>query len=365
MDWLNSFNSAGMKTRGMSARDIEAAAKRLQAAFRAVQASKTAKVQIKGKRGAAGRSTATKLNVRDGGSKTKVDKEKKRRKKKVSKSESLKKDVKRLKKAVLSKPQATFVFKSSFVNQVLHAPNKTSYKNLALWQPSTIEGAIDATPYQVITAPSSSSTANLTLVNHHQKIPCKLFAKLMIKNNHNMPFDLDYYIWEPTHDFSVTSNDLIQGLAEDLNKSGIANATPPEALTHPTIYPSDSPLWRQNSKVIEHRRVRLEPGDELTISTSESYMYDQEFYDEHAETFVKKYSRWLLMRAMGVPCHDETTTDLVGLSDGGYDYVGHRRFEFITPSDLKTLNYEVSEAYDSVTTPIITGPTTNTEKEDQ
>lgn len=311
------------------------------------------------------KASATKVNARQGGTKSKL-KNKKKSKKKLSKGQSLKRDVKRLKKAVLTKPFATFIYKQAIVSQSLVSPNNVAYKDITFWDPATVEAAIDATPYQTFSSPSTTSTVNLTQAVKHQKIPMKVYGKIMLKNNHNMPINMDYYIYEPKNDVDLSSSSIVYEMAVDFGKAGVTNTTPPQAATdNPVLYPSDSPFWRANVKVMEHKSLRLEPGDELNITQSDAFTYDQEWTDEHATTWTRKYTRAIMFRITGVPAHDETTTTNVGLGDGGYDVVLHRRYEITTPSDIKTLNYEVSNSYDALTTPTITGPDTGTEKEDQ
>lgn len=357
-------------TRGKKA-SFDQAATAIQAAIRGMSA-RVNNAKSKSKKGSRGKGNvdkvaAAKVNARQGGTKTKVEKKKRKSKKKLTVTQGLKKDVKRLKKAVLEKPTALFVFKSSITNQVLHAANECGYADYVMWDLVALEEVLNAVPYQAIATPQTTATTDLTAATRNQKVPMRVFTKIWIKNNHNMPFDLDYYVWVPKTDFALSGDDVILEVAEDLAKSGIANVAAGDALyNNPTIYPSDSPLWRQIAKVEEHKKVRLEPGDEITVSSGDYFTYNQEYRDEHATSITKFMCKHILLRSMGVPSHDETTTTNVGLSDGGYDWVMHRRYEVISPSDIKTLNYEISNGYDAMAVaPTITGPNTGAEKEEQ
>lgn len=312
------------------------------------------------------RSTArsTKTDERTGKVQTKSNKKKRKKSKAPPLADRVKKVEKFLKKQQYENPKAKFVYKFNAVGQQTIAPNKVGYREIGFWNPLAIEAALDAVPYQTLGAPSTNSTVNTTLVTRHQKIPVKLYAKVVMRNNHNMPLDVDYYIWEPKTDFSVASTLAIE-LAQDLAKAGVDNTTPPQALTDGVmLYPSDIPFWTANCKVLLHKKVRMKAGDEIIVNTNQNITYDQEYLDEHAETYQVKYCRELLVRVMGVVCHDSVTTTNVGLGDGGFDYYVVRRFDVISPSDMKTLNYETVNNQDAVAVAAIAGPTTGIEEED-
>lgn len=286
------------------------------------------------------------------------------------KRKSLKKRVQSLEKRVKKEPVHKFIYKADLGAQQLLSPGKASYKYVYFWDPTTIEAALDGAKYNPMSAPSTTTTINLPTAAANQKIPMDLYTKMFIRNNHNMPVNMTYYVFELKNSMvslAATAPNYNHIFALDLSKDGITNTSAGDAMNdNPGVFMSDSEKWRKEVRVIESGKLRLEAGDEFEVSSSASIRYNQERNDtegDAGERDLAKYTRIFLSRLTGVVAHDATTTTNVGWGDGGIDLIRRQKFVVHGISDgLKSNLFEINNAT-TLTTPQISGVDTVQEQE--
>lgn len=314
------------------------------------------------------RSTKAKKMINKTGVQTKV---KEAKSKKKGKNLSLKKRLQRLEKYQKLNPHALFTYKRDLGVQLLIDPGKAGYKYTAMWDPATIEQCIDGVRYVTTATPNVASTIDMTSVTANQKLPIKCWTKFFFKNNHNMPLDFIAYVIE--FKGTMTSIDagaptIVGELAADLARGGLANVAAGDALEdNPQFFPSDSERWKKEVRVLKTYKLRLEAGDEFSLSSSKTLIYNQERYDTEGGTtkYINAFTRGLLVRITGVVAHDETTTTNVGWGDGGIDYIRRQKMVvYGVDQGVKTDQFE-AQTLASLTTPVIAGVDTIIEKEDQ
>lgn len=312
------------------------------------------------------KSTKAKKIFNKTGTQTKVKQVKSGKK---SKPVSLKKRVQRLEKFQKVTPHALFTWKRDLGVQLLVDPGKAGYKYTHMWDPVTIEQCIDGVRYAPISAPNTNTTVDLSSVTANQKLPIKVWSKFFYKNNHNMPLDMIAYVIE--FKGTLTSIDagaptIVNELAADLARGGLTNAAAGDALEdNPQFYPSDSQRWSSEVRVIKTYKVRLEAGDEFTLSSSKTLIYNQERYDTEGATskYINAFTRGVLTRITGVVAHDADPTTSVGWGDGGVDYI--RRQKFVVYGVDNGIKSDQLEAVTlaALTTPVIAGVDTTIEEE--
>lgn len=184
-----------------------------------------------------------------------------------------------------------------------------------------------------------------------------------------MPLDMIAYVIE--FKGTLTSIDagaptIVNELAADLARGGLTNAAAGDALEdNPQFYPSDSQRWSSEVRVIKTYKVRLEAGDEFTLSSSKTLIYNQERYDTEGATskYINAFTRGVLTRITGVVAHDADPTTSVGWGDGGVDYI--RRQKFVVYGVDNGIKSDQLEAVTlaALTTPVIAGVDTTIEEE--
>lgn len=277
---------------------------------------------------------------------------------------TLKSEVSKIKKRLnMDRPIATYVNKERDSGKVTWGDSQCQYAQVVCWNPPGIEAVIAVTPFTRLQDPTATGAADLTTALKNQKVPIKIFSELLMRNNYNIPMEMDIYLIEFKTNQSYPSSLLINELAADLAKDGLTNTSAGDALLlNPAVYPSDSVYWRLNIKVLEHTKLKFEVGDELRLTTSIDMVYNQEYLDEMGSFDVyDKYCRHWFIRTRGPVSHDPANPALVGFSGSGYDWVVHRRYDTFVDSDLKTHNIKVSGSYDDMSTAAITAPDTATE----
>lgn len=284
----------------------------------------------------------------------------------VKRKKTLKAEVTAIKKALKEDhPVSKYIYKLRESLNFVWSANTAGYTQVKVYDPSTIETVVSTVPFQRAFAPATVGSADLTTVTTHQKIPIEIFGELLIRNNYNIPFRLDVYLIEFKNSCPMTTSQVVNELAMDFAKAGITNAANPDAaVNNPTMYPSESPWWRQNVKVMDHHTVKVEVGDELRFTSASKITYDQEWLDQmvySSAVCYERYHRLWFLRAVSCISHDDTTNTLVGFAPGGLDYIAHTKYELAAPSDMKSLFYTISGSYDTQTTANITAPDTGVE----
>lgn len=159
----------------------------------------------------------------------------------------------------------------------------------------------------------------------------KVYSKITIRNNYQLPVDVSLYACVPKVDTSITPNTAFtNGLAD------IGNPTS----TCPLLYPTDSEQFNDLWKIDKSKKKSLKPGEQISLAWSgKSFQYDPSFVDSHALSYQKKYSSlvWHFTNS-GVLAHD-SSFDEQGLAQSGIDVIVDTTFivKYAAGADIKYL----------------------------
>lgn len=211
------------------------------------------------------------------------------------------------------------------------------------------------------------STASTTAQDHRsfRQTSIKGYGvlKMHYRNNTSVPCDLRIYKVMFKDDTSDNFINVMTGRYNDADL-GITGATAGTNYLAPNAYPSDTKLWRDHFKSLGVMKVRLNPGDEYTVTLKRSFTYNPDEQDIHAVTRQARKTCAVITRIIGVPAHDETVTTAVGYAQAGVDiimqnvykwrFVGLNEQQVLTGVDVH--EGEGANTLDILTTPVTWGP---------
>jgi len=185
------------------------------------------------------------------------------------------------------------------------------------------------------------SSTNVTAHGHDTKFKVEGYLKWGFRNNGGTPVIMDTYWVKPKHD---TASDPDKFVYDGIVANGGASLT--EATyynssqyhTHPSFYPSDSPAFQNAYEILEHKKVRLEPGDEYTYAKAKTRIQNQNVHDTVNLANMTNDSLSLMIRLQGVVSHDSGTTTIVGYADGVLDIILERILKVRHASDVPYVN---------------------------
>lgn len=269
--------------------------------------------------------------------------------KRVSKPKNtkpLKKRVAQLEKKVRQN-FGTHVFKQEATFQCTSIVNRCGYGEGTLLSAAAIESMIDAVPVQSTATPGTPATWDATSATQPTKWTIKCYAKTIMRNNYLYPVNVRCYVLKPKVDQSTSvQGGITAGIAEQTSSAVYST-------TAPFLYPNDSKEWRDTWHVINSCEMKLQSGDECFVPWNEQITYDQEFRDNNTTTYLRKYSRVILIRVVGVVCHDSVTTSIIGISPTALDCVVYRKYELKYPSVAPLTTNEVVSGLGSVATGVV------------
>jgi len=259
----------------------------------------------------------------------------------------LKKRIAALEKKVQAN-YTTHVFKQEATLQATSLQNRCGYAEGAFLNPTIIETCIDAIPYVNPALPGTPSTFDTTTLTQPTKWKINCHSKVIMRNNYLYPCNVRCYVLAPKIDQNTTPQAAVTGgITEQASGPGVYSSTAP------FTYPTDSKEFVDTFKVLNTCDMRLQSGDECVVPYNEDIQYDQEYRDNNADTYLKKFSRLFFIRIVGVVAHDSTTTTNIGIAPTALDCVVVRKLSLKFPSlaPLKTL--EVVSGLTSMTTPVV------------
>lgn len=226
--------------------------------------------------------------------------------------------------------------------QVTSLVNKAGYGEVAFLSASSIESALNSVPYLNTGAPGTAATYDATALVQPTKWHIKCWAKMHARNNYNFPCDVTAYLCKPRTNTDVTPTSALAMLTKQQISGGTLD------YTDPFIYPSDVPDFTETFRILSTKKVRLNSGDELIETWNKEIVYDQEERDTHSNTYNVDYHMFILVRVVGVPCHDKTTTTSVGLCPTRLDIVFDRRFKLKVPGSSTGMYKETNNNLNSI-----------------
>lgn len=139
----------------------------------------------------------------------------------------------------------------------------------------------------------------------------KLYSKCWIRNNYQIPCDVEFYCVVPRDDTSLTVTQCYDnGLADQNNPAN----------TSPLLYLTDSDLFKRMWKVKSSIKRRLNPGEECSLMyTCKPFSYDPATVDSHALTYQARFNAHVyVVRVSGILAHD-TIADEQGCEQAAVD----------------------------------------------
>lgn len=241
----------------------------------------------------------------------------------------------------------THIFKQEATFQVTSIVNRCGYGEGTIFNATGIETLLDSVPYQSTATPGTPATWDATAATQPTKWNIKCFVKTLMRNNYLYPVNVRCYILKPKVDQSNTvQSGITSGISEQASSTMYSN-------TAPFLYPNDSKEWRDTWHVLNSCEMKLQSGDECEVPYNETIVYDQEFKDNNTTTYLRKYSRIILIRVVGVVCHDSVTTSQIGICPTALDCVIYRRMELKYPSAAPLVTNEVISGLSTVGTAVV------------
>lgn len=258
----------------------------------------------------------------------------------------LKKRVKQLEDKV-NDNLATHVFKSEATFQSSAVSNRCGYNLGTLLGAAQFEQMLDAFPFQSTAIPGTPATFDATSVTQPAEWKIKCYTKTIMRNNYLYPCNIRCYILKPKVDTNTNPiSSVTVGLTEQT--SGAIYST-----TAPFLYPSDSMEFNEHWKILSSCDMKLQSGDECVVPYEEEISYNQEFADSNTSTYLKKYSRLIFVRVVGVVCHDNATSTNVGISASAIDAVIERKFTVKYPSAAPIKTTEMVSGLSAITIGVV------------
>lgn len=270
--------------------------------------------------------------------------------------------VKKLSKTVKNLAKKVEGQTSSIRYQFFDAGQTTSNINSVGWtaidllNTSRFEEVLSKIPYLNTAAVGTATAADMTLQVQPAHFHFSTWAQVVIRNNWYMPTNCRAYICTPKVATSVSPTTALGYIS----KQAIAGGFTP-AYTEMGAYPWNVPDFMDTYKIIETKEFQVNAGDEFIYTMSKPIVYDQEMFDNHANTYLPGINFFLLLRQEGVVCHDSSTTTLVGISSTKVDYVKHISMGVKYASQQAGAFWNVANSLDAVSTSAITGTSADLE----
>lgn len=262
----------------------------------------------------------------------KARKSKGKRKRRESELGKLKKRVKKIAKEVKFTPTAKHVHYRGQNGIMSSVINQVNFDEIILYGPAQIEQALSTLPLNTPATGGAGSEANqdLTGVTRSTRQPVKLKGSVIFRNNYMFPVKFVAYEVVPKVDHSDAPQTCAKNVADHYNGTNIKWY----------CWPSESAQFNRLWKIVDKHEMVLNPGDEFEHFFKWSGVYNQEDNDDQAFTYLKKYSKSLLIRMSGTVCHDSMNTDRVGITDTRIDWMLKRRFElkFFNNAPTRTID---------------------------
>lgn len=252
-------------------------------------------------------------------------------KKKIGKK-PLKKRIKELEEKIHDNFM-TYEYKTNSTFQAASVINRCGYGVGNLFTNVDFENVLAAIPYTDPLFPGTKQTVDTRIVTVATRWKISAYAECVMRNNYLYPLHLRCYIIKPKSDTSILPTTSIANI-KPFQEAGPLASNLIYSTTDPWLYPTDSKDFTDHWKIITSCDMKLQSGDECKVPYSEDMEYDQEYLDQQPNTFTKKWTRFILVRVVGVVAHDLTDAALVGICPTKVDAIVHAKFLLKKPADI-------------------------------
>lgn len=250
----------------------------------------------------------------------------------------------------------TNTWRNVYVYQPTFAANKCLYFHISMGKADDLETAITTTRAPFLDTDGHGigqyDAADSTLYNQQIKF-LNMKAVTQLRNNGQMPVKMQVW-WCTLKKDTDTAPETALG-SVDIDNSGAT-----WAVDDPRYYPFDSPGFRTLYQVFRHQKYLMNAGDEviLTADRTKPFWYRPRDFALDSLQLRKGITQVMFIRMEGVPCHDDSTTTNVGLSDGTIDTVTRYHYKWVSSiSDVKHVHvHEGAGDFGTVTTAVVAGP---------
>lgn len=220
---------------------------------------------------------------------------------------NLVREVKKLKKDTAierNKAKCTYTRSQLISSSHTHLANRYGNTIINVGTVTDAEAALSAVKIQDPTAGEAAWSG----VNSSTKTTMRFSAKIYLKNNDNFPTNVVIYDCTATENH----NQNIQQVFDDYHTNVPAgNGSTVEHQGDLRHNLGDVRNMHEFFK-LQRTHIYLKPGDEYTFYVKAGGEYDPSINDTETVSFLKNFSHSVYIRTYGVPCHDSTTTTLVG-----------------------------------------------------
>lgn len=255
--------------------------------------------------------------------------------------QSLKQKVNEIAKS-LENERAVHVHRMRNTDKRLASVNAMALNNFTLFSTSVLETPcanlryFDPGTNALVTADAASGT-------YAREIQVdKLYAKVIARNNYQVPCRYTAYVCVPKNDTSIAPTTFFTaGLADQGNPTN----------TSPLVHFTDSRIMMENWKIAKSESKVLNPGEECVIvwSVDKPFEYDFSNVDSHNLTYQRKYgAATLITRVEGVLGHD-TVADEQGFLEAGVDLEVHRKIQYSYDAGKNLYDISISDTVDTFT----------------
>lgn len=266
-------------------------------------------------------------------------------------------DLKVLKKKVneLSRDQVVSYYHYRDINpgQVTGTVNLATYHVITLFDKTRIGQMCDDLPFMDRAATPATDTIDPTTQTLENEVHFdSMYAKLRLVNNFEIPATFDIYLCKFKIDTSSTPLATLT--------SGDADVGITDADTNVLTFPSDFKEFQKTFHIVKHAKFVLKAGDEFVFTHQrKNYRYDRLLANQSGTSY-NKGDEHILIRHEGAVAHDTTTSSLVGLGDGGCDYVLKRKAVIRYQGDLNFRKIETVNNLGAISTAEVAGPAIDT-----
>lgn len=239
--------------------------------------------------------------------------------------------------------------------QIKSPVNVATHTNIEMWTAGTYEGSLDdlrtfdraATP-----APDTIDLRNSAFQTHVKYKDIVL--RIETRNNNQVPCHFSVYWFKCTDNCATNPKSEAELLDQSLNLA---------FGTNPITYFSDVPKTFKTWKLLKTDKFKLNPGDECkSVYTQKSFKWDVKYRDLE-NTSYHPGDICCVLRCMGTIAHDIADTSIVGYGESGADYLIHKKYTLIYPSDIPVRDSDVDiTGLGSLANAEVAGPSVDDEK---
>lgn len=179
--------------------------------------------------------------------------------------------------------------------------------------------------------------------------------KSEIRNNGNIACNIRYYVLKPAFDQSIT--DFTTGSELWNYALGVHFTSTAAADVNNSVKAYDLPAFKQYSKIIKCRQVRLLPGEKINLGLSRKFLSANN--NILGRETSQGWSRFMFATFWGDPVHDNTNTGLVSTSPVKLDVIRTIRFSTKSVEKVNEIPITSGKVYGVVNIPVFTSAYAN------